>query len=97
MGLPKRFEDSMKELLGSEYDDFIRSYEDKSISAIRINTSKISTQDFEKLISFEIRTDIPDIESCVDFPPGAAQRSSTISPGSQGRIDAGSIADASWI
>lgn len=54
MGLPKRFEDSMKGLFGSEYDDFIRSYEDKSISAIRINTSKISTQDFEKLAPFRI-------------------------------------------
>ena len=83
MGLPKRFEDSMKELLGSEYDDFIRSYEDKSISAIRINTSKISTQDFEKLAPFRIEK-IPYISSVLLcralLYPGSIGNASGINP-----------------
>ena len=54
MRLSDRFMDSMKDLLGSEYDDFIRSYDDKSISAIRVNTSKISTEAFEKIAPFRI-------------------------------------------
>ncbi|MBO4267221.1 MAG: SAM-dependent methyltransferase [Lachnospiraceae bacterium] len=54
MGLPDRFKDSMKDLLGSEYDDFIRSYDNKSISAIRINTSKITPEAFEKKAPFRI-------------------------------------------
>ncbi|MCR5673313.1 MAG: SAM-dependent methyltransferase [Lachnospiraceae bacterium] len=55
MELPLSFKNAMKALLGEEYDDLIRSYDDIPYSAIRINTSKISVSDFEKIAPFEIK------------------------------------------
>ncbi len=52
MILPESFQQSMRDLLDGEYDDFIRSFEDKSVSGLRVNTSKISTYDFEKNAPF---------------------------------------------
>lgn len=54
MRLPEDFTGSMKELLGGDYDDFIASYDSKSISSIRINTSKISAGEFERCAPFPI-------------------------------------------
>ncbi len=41
MNLPERFLNDVKELLGDEFDDFIKSYEQKKTTAIRVNTMKI--------------------------------------------------------
>ncbi|MGN1116587.1 MAG: RsmF rRNA methyltransferase first C-terminal domain-containing protein [Candidatus Ornithomonoglobus sp.] len=40
MELPKEFSERMKKLLGSEYEDFLRSYDTKINQGIRINTLK---------------------------------------------------------
>ena len=50
--LPENYKESMKELLGGQYEDFIRTYEDPACSAIRVNTSKITTQKFEEISPF---------------------------------------------
>ena len=55
MDLPQNYKESMRILLKDEYDAFIRSYEDKPYSGIRINTSKISCEDFEKIAPYHIR------------------------------------------
>lgn len=55
MNLPKRFEDSMRELLKDEYDEYINSYEDIRTYGLRVNTGKISTEEFEKICPFEIK------------------------------------------
>ena len=48
MHLPIEFENRMKEMLGEEYDDFIRSYEDERAYGLRFNPLKISREEFEK-------------------------------------------------
>lgn len=54
MNLPKKFEDGMKELLKEEYDDYINSYEDIRTYGLRVNTKKISVEEFEKICPFKI-------------------------------------------
>ena len=44
--LPQRFLDDMKELLMDEYDDFIKSYDEPKTTGLRINTLKISKEEF---------------------------------------------------
>lgn len=47
--LPADFLLVMKKRLGSDYDGFLRSYERPAERAVRVNTLKISTDDFEKI------------------------------------------------
>ncbi|MBR5246702.1 MAG: RNA methyltransferase [Clostridia bacterium] len=50
--LPLEFQERMKTLLGDEYENFIKSYDEKPVRAFRVNTDKISLEDFEKLNIF---------------------------------------------
>jgi NOL1/NOP2/sun family putative RNA methylase len=50
--LPIEFQQRMKNLLGDEYNDFLMSYEEKPVRAFRVNTDKISLEDFSKLNIF---------------------------------------------
>lgn len=50
--LPQEFLNRMKTLLGEEYDDFLKSYDLPPVKAFRVNTAKISVDDFEKLNIF---------------------------------------------
>lgn len=50
--LPVEFQERMKKLLGDEYDDFLKSYDKKPVRAFRVNTDKISLDDFSKLNIF---------------------------------------------
>lgn len=45
----------MKDLLGSEYDDLIRSYEDTPLSGLRVNTCKINCEEFERIAPYGIQ------------------------------------------
>ncbi len=54
MNLPDSFRSSMRDLLEDEYDEFISAFDAKSVNGIRINTSKVSVSDFEKIAPFEI-------------------------------------------
>ena len=45
--LPLEFQERMKKLLGDEYEDFIKSYDEKPQRAFRVNTDKISLEEFE--------------------------------------------------
>ena len=46
--LPVEFENRMKKLLGDEFEDFKKSYDEPPVRAFRVNTDKISVEDFEK-------------------------------------------------
>ena len=48
MNLPIEFENRMKQMLGEEYEAFIKSYEEDRAYGFRYNPLKISRQDFEK-------------------------------------------------
>ena len=62
MNLPVAFTDKMKELLGNEFEDYIKCYEEKRLYGLRVNTKKISVEEFKKICPFEI-TPIPWIEN----------------------------------
>lgn len=47
--LPVPFKDRMRESLGGEYAQFLKSYERPAERAIRVNTLKITAQEFEKI------------------------------------------------
>lgn len=60
--LPLEFQERMKKLLGAEYEDFLKSYDEKSVRAFRVNTDKISLENFEKLNIFSTEK-IPYVEN----------------------------------
>ncbi|BCK00117.1 RsmB/NOP family class I SAM-dependent RNA methyltransferase [Anaerocolumna chitinilytica] len=62
MKLPQTFETRMKEMLGEEYKDYEKTLEEKHYSGIRVNTLKISPEEFEKIAPFSI-TRIPWIKN----------------------------------
>lgn len=55
MNLPESFVSKIQGILGNEYDDYIKSYEDKRMYGLRVNTSKISIEEFEKICPFQIK------------------------------------------
>lgn len=62
MELPQSFCDEMKKLLGKEYPDYLASMEEKRKYGLRVNTAKISVEEFLKICPFEV-TPIPYISN----------------------------------
>lgn len=60
--LPVEFENRMKKLLGDEFEDFKKSYDEPPVRAFRVNTDKISVKDFEKINPFPT-SKIPYVEN----------------------------------
>lgn len=67
LNLPQTFQDKMKCLLQEEYDAFIRSYEEEKNQGLRINTLKISIEDFLKINPFTIEK-IPWVKEGYFYP-----------------------------
>lgn len=55
MDLPQKFCEEMKKLLGDEYEDYLASMSDRRKYGLRVNTSKISVEEFEKISPFKLR------------------------------------------
>ena len=53
--LPLPFLERMKEMLGDDYDAFLKSYKNPRTYGLRVNTAKLSCQDFQTLSPFPIR------------------------------------------
>lgn len=62
MKLPENFEVKMKELLKEEFPQYIACYEEPRYYGLRVNTGKISVEEFKKICPFEIEP-IPWIEN----------------------------------
>ena len=62
VNLPEKYCENMKELLQEEYTDYIDSLSEKTYQAIRINTKKISLQQWEKINPFRT-SPIPWVEN----------------------------------
>lgn len=60
--LPLEFQKRMKNLLGDEYNDFLKLYDENPVRAFRVNTDKISLEDFQKLNIFS-NEKIPYVEN----------------------------------
>ena len=54
MMLPRKFEERMKILLEDEYNSFIETFDREEEKAIRINTNKISVEDFLNINNFSL-------------------------------------------
>lgn len=52
MKLPEKFLERMKQDLETEYDAFLKSYEDEPRIALRVNTLKLSSDDFKNTVDF---------------------------------------------
>lgn len=62
MNLPEKYLSTMHEMLGSEFEDYLESFNDSSLHGLRVNNLKISTEDFLKISPFDLRP-IPWIEN----------------------------------
>lgn len=58
MQLPEKYLESMKELLKDEFDSYLESFDEPRLYGLRVNTAKISVEDFLKISPFEL-TQIP--------------------------------------
>lgn len=52
--LPQEFLERMREQLGSEFGAFLACYEEEGYAGLRVNTSKISVEEFLSLTDFEL-------------------------------------------
>ena len=55
MELPAAFEEKMRALLQEEFDDYIACYKEPRYYGMRVNTGKISVEEFEKICPFDIK------------------------------------------
>lgn len=58
MELPEKYKQEMAALLKEDLDDYLQAMEQKSFSCIRVNTLKISVEEFLKISPFEL-TPVP--------------------------------------
>ena len=56
--LPEKFENKMKELLQDEYDNYLQCYDEPRYYGLRVNTNKISVEDFLKIAPWPL-TPVP--------------------------------------
>lgn len=54
MQLPEKFCEEMERILGSEYEAYLSSMQDRRRYGLRVNTSKISVEEFERICPFKI-------------------------------------------
>ena len=50
--LPERFKQRIKEQLGEEYEAYLQSFREKSRNGLRVNTGKLSAEEFKQLSPF---------------------------------------------
>ena len=63
INLPDEFLNRMKSQLGEDFEKFIQSYENPAAKAIRVNTLKISPEDFQKISPLTLEGKVPWAES----------------------------------
>ena len=54
MRLPKEFEEKMRELLKEEFPDYMACYGKPPFYGLRVNTGKITAEEFERICPFPI-------------------------------------------
>jgi len=59
MELPKAFIENMKYILGPELPEYLESYKKPRFTGLRINTSKLSVQEFEQINPFKSLRKVP--------------------------------------
>ncbi|MCC8164343.1 MAG: SAM-dependent methyltransferase, partial [Lachnospiraceae bacterium] len=59
MKLPQRFIENMKTILGPELDDYLASFGKPGFRGLRVNTSKISVEEFLRISPFRSLKRVP--------------------------------------
>lgn len=77
--LPALFEKRMKELLGSEYDEFLAGYDRDHVAGLRLNRLKIDREEWDKISPFSL-TPIPWIDNGYYYTPSKDGLSPTKHP-----------------
>ncbi len=54
MNLPEKYLENMKQLLNDEYEDYIHCFDETRSYGLRVNTNKISVEDFLKISPFKL-------------------------------------------
>ena len=54
MYLPREFEENMRDLLGAEYEDYLNCFDEPRHYGLRVNTDKISVEEFLKIAPWEL-------------------------------------------
>ncbi len=54
MNLPEEYLAAMKDMLGDEFEDYLESFNDNRLYGLRVNTLKISPEDFLKISPFKL-------------------------------------------
>ena len=62
MSLPEKYLDTMKEMLGEDFQAYLDSFNDSRLYGLRVNTLKITTEEFLKISPFDLKP-IPWIEN----------------------------------
>ena len=73
MYLPEAFQKKMKAILGEEYDDFLAGFEKPRHYGLRVNTAKITVEEFKELVPFHL-TQIPWVENGFYYEEDAPTR-----------------------
>lgn len=55
MNLPEAFAHEMKDLLAEEYEAYLDSYQHERVYGLRINTRKITCEEFERIVPFKVK------------------------------------------
>lgn len=63
MKLPETFLINMKKILGEEYEEYLKSFEGKGFTGLRVNTAKISVEEFERIQPFQSLRKVPWVEN----------------------------------
>ena len=53
--LPESFKNRIKEQLGEEYEAYLQSFQEKSRNGLRVNTGKLSPEEFEQISPFGLQ------------------------------------------
>ena len=53
--LPQAFLDRMREMLQNDHEAFLEAYDQPRTYGLRVNTAKISCEEFERIVPFEVK------------------------------------------
>lgn len=73
MNLPLRYEENLREILGEEFDSYLETFDKPFVPSIRVNRSKISVEEFEKIAPWELMK-VPWTENGFYVPEGEVSR-----------------------
>ena len=55
MSLPEKYLDTMKQMLGNDFQAYIDSFNDNRLYGLRVNTLKITPEEFLRISPFELK------------------------------------------